>query len=246
MPFFYSKGSTAWTLVYWRNKTIPVTKICYSITATSFIYIIMNYFAQQRNVSSYIKADSSLTTKSKTAINLGQKTNDTTPHRNCKGNKGRFNIFVSAVLTAWIRPQIQTVSGGWRVWEAWRGNCNPIMHFVLTSAEKGWEKQMLQWQGGVTCTASMRVETGTATDPRNNKFLSGLVTFLIEMNFWHDQNTFHFISGHTGASGETLPSNAAPCCLLLTIKIIPLLRTTFLLLYSSINKMTLHVWSSIF
>lgn len=70
-----------WSLVYWRNKTISITKIYYSLTATSFIYITMNYFAQQRNVaSSYIKAASSLTTKSKTAINSGQKMNDTTPH----------------------------------------------------------------------------------------------------------------------------------------------------------------------
>jgi len=41
----------------------------------------MNYFAQQRNVaSSGVKADSSLTTKSNSAINLGQEMMDTTPH----------------------------------------------------------------------------------------------------------------------------------------------------------------------
>lgn len=73
-----------------------------------------------------------------------------------------------------------------------------------------------------------------------------LVTSLIEMNFWHRENTFHFISCHRGPSGETLPSNATSCCLSPTIKSIPLLSTPFLLLYSNVNKLSLHIWSLIF
>lgn len=45
------------------------------------LYIIMNNFAQRRNVaSSEVKADSDLTTKSNTAINSGQEMKDTIPH----------------------------------------------------------------------------------------------------------------------------------------------------------------------
>lgn len=56
----------------------------------------------------------------------------------------------------------------------------------------------------------MRAETGTVTDPSNNKFLSGLVTILIEMNFGHEENTFHFISGHTDAVGRPCPQMPLP------------------------------------
>lgn len=67
---------------------ISITDISYFlVTATSFhyimytLYIIMNNFAQRRNVaSSEVKADSDLTTKSNTAINSGQEMKDTVPH----------------------------------------------------------------------------------------------------------------------------------------------------------------------